>query len=322
MRRRLFGRYNVGNSSRSVLIAGLKRSGTTILWETLRQDAASLCLDEPFHPDLWAGRRQNGKKTWAELGAAWNREDYATRGDLSPIQPLDELESHTSDAQRRYLADLQALSERTVIDEVRIWNRLPELLPADGRLVVVHLVRQPENWVTGHMIPLAKRRKGLAGLLSVARFFRRAGGFNNWHYEDVFNAAIAQNHPMWSSVSIAMGELARQPAYVKLLAFWWASNLVLHRRLAAWSGGPVLTVSMAEFANDPAGVIARIYGAAGWAMPDTRFDFGAVRPVRPSFKAGSRRWHDAFKNLGMPAAFLADPAMDGSRVAALFDTAD
>ena len=312
----------MGKSSGTVLIAGLKRSGTTILWETLRQDTASHCLDEPFHPSLWAGRRENGKNTWAELGAAWNREDYAARADLSPIQPPDELQARSTDAQRRYMADLLSLSDRTVIDEVRIWNRLPELLPSDGQKTVIHLVRQPENWVTGHMIPLAKRKKGLAGSLSDASFFRRAGGFNNWRYEDIFNDAIARDHPMWSPVSMTVGELARQPAYVKLLAFWWASNLVLHRRLAAWSGGTVLTVTMAEFANDPGGVVARIHEAAGWAMPETPFDFGQVRPARASFKAGSGRWHDAFARLGIPAEFLADPALEGAQVATLFDGAD
>ena len=172
------------------------------------------------------------------------------------------------------------------------------------------------------MIPLAKRKKGLAGSLSDAGFFRRAGGFNNWRYEDIFNAAIARNDPMWSCVPLPVSELAGQPAHVKLLAFWWASNLVLHRRLAAWAGGTVLTVTLAEFAKNPAGVMDRIYGAAGWAMPQTALDFAQVRPARQSFKAGSRRWHEAFARLGIPAEFLADPVMGGERVAMLFDAAD
>ena len=78
---------------------------------------------------------------------------------------------------------------------------------------------------------------------------------------------------------------------------------------------------MAEFANDPAGVVARIYDAAGWPMPKTPFELGAVRPVRASFKAGLRRWHEAFSRLGIPTAFLADPAMGGEPAAALFDDA-
>lgn len=143
-------------STKSILIAGLKRSGTTVLWETLRQDYASHCLDEPFHPGLWSGRRTNGKKTWTELGADWDEQDYATRSDLAPIRPLDELSTSNTDAQRRYLADLLALSNQTVIDEVRVWNRLPDLLPTGEYPLVIHLLRRPDNWTTGHMLPLKK----------------------------------------------------------------------------------------------------------------------------------------------------------------------
>lgn len=309
----------MNKSTKYILIAGLKRSGTTILWETLRQDKASHCLDEPFHPDLWAGRRSNGKKTWAELGAKWDEQDYATRSELAPILPLDELSANNTDAQRRYLADLSALSHQSVIDEVRIWNRLPDLLPAGPQPLVIHLLRRPDNWTTGHMLPLKDKRSRLADHLRSATFFHRKRSFNNWGYEDIFDAAIGQDHPMWAGLQLPVDELAKQPAFVKLLAFWWASNQVLHRRLANWPGGTVLTLTLAEFVQDPARVISRIYTAAGWKAPEADFNFGHVRQVRPSWKAGSRHWNTAFAKLGIPAEFLDDVSMPGGRAAELLD---
>ena len=35
-----------------LIIVGLRRSGTTIFWESLRQDHSLRCYDEPFNPLL------------------------------------------------------------------------------------------------------------------------------------------------------------------------------------------------------------------------------------------------------------------------------
>ena len=309
----------IENKTGTVLIAGLKRSGTTILWETFRQDRALHCFDEPFHPGLWSGKRENAKNTLAELASAWEARDFSQRPDLKPIQPFEELESGNTDAQRRYLAELCRYADRTVIDEVRIWNRLPDLVPADRPTVVVHLLRHPDNWVTGHMNPVLRRQKRTTRLVRSATFFRRRTGFNTWRYEDIFNAAISMEHPMWSVLPLPPRRLAGQPAYVKLLAFWWASNLLLHRRLAAWHGGPVLTVTLAEFARDPAAVMSRIYGAAGWTLPADGLCFKRVSAVRSSWEPQSRHWISGFSKLGIPHEFMNATAISGDRAAALFD---
>ena len=169
--------------TKMILISGLKRSGTTVLWQTFRNDKSSLCLDEPFHPSLWQGRRLNAKGTLNELGALWKKIDFASRSELQPIVPLEEMNPTGTSAQSRYLAELSAQSERTVVDEVRIWNRLPEILSDSPQTLVIHLIRSPANWVTGQMKPNEHAKFGLRDIFNSALFFHRKKNYNNLHME-------------------------------------------------------------------------------------------------------------------------------------------
>ncbi len=306
--------------AQSVLICGLKRSGTTVLWETLRKDASNLCFDEPFHRDLWKGKRHNNKGTWTELATAWKRLSFGEDPDLTPILPLDELDPRSTPQQRDYLRTLMLQGEQgehTVIDEVRTWNRLPELLPGDVTTVVVHLLRDPANWVTAQMLPRAERSwaMSLRDAYEQSTFFRRRRDYDNWRYEEIIEAALADQHPIFTRLGLSCSELVRQPAYVKLLAFWWASNLETHSRLAQWAGGPVLTVTLSEFSARPSEVMERIYGAAGWRLSE-QIDYSHVRSIRQSWHGGSRGWARAFDILGLPPELAKEGSLSSEAMAA------
>jgi len=310
-----------GPVAQTVLISGLKRSGTTILWETFRQDQRNLCFDEPFHPDLWRGKRSNGKGTWAELGAAFDSVSTPFGANLGPIWPRDELTDSSAPSQCEYLQALMLRAERSVIDEVRLWNRLPELLPGNVPIVVVHLLRDPVNWVTAQIMPFTgSRRVGrLSRLMTQLRYFRRGSGYNKWRYEEIIDTALSIDHPILDMIACTKYEFARLPAYKKLLAFWWAANLRTRSRLAAWGGGPVVNVTLSEFSTDPAKVVERIYKSAGWDMPESPIDFAHVRPIRPSWKENSPKYARAFIELGLPSALSQGRHLDGDAIASILD---
>jgi len=299
----------------------MKRSGTTILWETLRKDPRNLCFDEPFHPSLWKGKVQNGKGTWSELGKTFGRVSRRFGADLLPILPLDELTAESGLSQRAYLRDLMQQAERTVIDEVRLWNRIPEILPDDLPVVVVHLLRDPVNWVTAQMMPSNTRpdKRSLFGRLGDLRFFKRKSGYDAWRYEEIAEAALASDHPIFRSISGQGVDKGRLPAYQKLIAFWWAANLQTRERLLNWSTGTVVNVSLSEFSANPAGVIARIYSAARWDHDQGKSDFTHVRPIRSSWKPKSRNWALAFRQLGLPAVLSDAQHLDGDALASIMD---
>ncbi len=291
---------------KSILIFGLRRSGTTVLWETLRRDAGTVCFDEPFHPQLWAHVRQNAKGTWDELGAYWDQEKPDRATGLVPIRPLDELDASILPEQRSYLQDLIAAGDRTVIDIVRGWNKVPEIIPDQSQALVVHLVRPPADWVSAHMLPSGDGtwKKVLADRYRRYAFFTRTGFYNNWQYEEIIDAALRRDHPMWRSIRLSPDALAREPAYVKLLALWWAANLITYQRLKTWTRGPVRTLVQSDFTADPAAEVLALYEAAGWPMPDGGLGYEHVRRTRPAWQAASRHWSAAADRLGLPPTML------------------
>ena len=304
----------------AVIITGLRRSGTTILWETLRRDPLLLCFDEPFHPRLWEGERQNAKGTWDELGSFWDRERPDRNVALKPILPADELVATSTPAQVAYLSRLLTAGDRVVIDVVRTWNRWPSLLDGRVRVHVVHLVRDPVSWVTAHLLPSGDStwRKRIGDCYRRATVFHRQRFYDNWQYEQIIDAALATRHPLWSAAGIAPERLDGAPAYEKLTAFWWAANLTTHRRLADWNGGSFTTVTLRDFTADPARIVSAIARASDWETPNVP-NFEQIRPIRAGWQADSPRWARAFANLTIPEALASKSPLSGVEMNALFE---
>ena len=157
-----------------VIIHGLRRSGTTILWETLRSARDVRCYDEPFHPRLAAGARQNHKGTWTEFAELLS--SYPSMMP-EPISPMEELDPISTPAQTAWLGTLCDSHTPVVIDIVRGWNRTPALHTDCGDVLSVHLVRAPASWVTAQLLPTGAPtvRRRMAGLSRRASFVHRRG---------------------------------------------------------------------------------------------------------------------------------------------------
>ncbi|MEQ8690742.1 MAG: hypothetical protein RIC89_07885 [Pseudomonadales bacterium] len=299
-----------------VVIHGLRRSGTTILWETFRSDPALRCFDEPFHPRLAEGRSDNHKGTWDEMAA--HMRDTAVPP--APIAPCDELHSSSTLEQIAWLGSLYASHDLVVTDIVRGWNRAPGLHAACGPVLTVHLVRDPASWVAAHLLPTGQR-KPLGRLANVYRrrsFFRRRGFYDGYRYETIVNAALAQDHPVFRFVRPSAVALRRAPAYEKLLAFWWGANVTLAQRLRAASV-PRVTLTLAEFSHAPEAQLRLVAEAAGW--PDLQMDTRAVRPVKSSFGAGLPQWQAAAIRLGLPTDLFDPASLAAESLRAAFESA-
>jgi hypothetical protein len=299
-----------------VAIHGLRRSGTTILWEAFRTDPALRCFDEPFHPRLAHGARDNHKGTWREMSAHL----IDATQPPAPINPHDELLAGSTREQIAWLGSLCASHDRVVVDIVRGWNRAPELHAACGPVLTVHLVRDPVSWVTAHLLPTGqKTRLGqVANLYRKHSFFRRHGFYDGYQYETIVNAALAQDHPVFRFVRPSAAALRRAPAYEKLLAFWWGANVTLAQRLAS-ACARSLMLTLAEFSRAPEAELRRVAEAAGWA--EMRVDTRAVRPVKPAFNVEQPQWQAAAARLGLPEDLFDPAAQDAGRLRAAFEFA-
>jgi len=299
---------------RGILIVALKRSGTTILWETFRKDSTNCCFDEPFHPRLWEGRRENRKGTWKELGALWDEAGGLPVRGLQPIEASDELKPEFTEEQSSYLKLLLDQGDRVVLDEVRVWNKLQEILRPQPPVLVVHLVRHPLSWVSSHLLPSGGSgwKRSLGNLYRETTFFSRKGNFDHWRYESIIEEALSLGHSVWAPCQVSPEELAAQPAYVKLLAFWWGAVSTAASALSAAGETPVMTVTLEEFSRSPGQVMARIYERAGWETPGMSLDH--IRPVRSGWKSEARHWDEACARLGIPGEVFRVQPFDGAAI--------
>lgn len=284
----------------TILISGLRRSGTTALWQCFRGLDDVHAFDEPFHPRLAGGARSNPKGTWTELSA------FLDGGQMTPlaIEPEAELSPESGPEDRAYFQKLTEAGPRVVMDIVRGWNRVPALYPDPERVLTVQLIRDPSSWVTGHLMPSGQGtwRKTLADIWRRHSFFTRRGFFDNYHYETIIAEALAQDHPLWGGVSMPLEKLKLAPAYVKLLAFWWGTNLACYQALRA-AGSQSCIVTLSEFSQAPDRVLGGVLDRAGWA--DLQPQTGHVRVSRNSFGAAHHKWLDAAHALDIPPSLFA-----------------
>lgn len=305
---------------RGVLIAALRRSGSTILWETFRRDNRNVCFDEPFHPALWEGARKNAKGTWPELSDLWGRLGGPPVEGAGPIRPIDELERSVTLQQRAYFRLLFNQSNSVVVDEVRGWNKLPGLLEAVPDILVIHLVRSPIGWVTAHLLPSGGEfwRRQLSNIYRRSSFFFRNRQFNNWQYEEIIEQALRQHHPVFRRVPQDTKHISRQPAYKKLLAFWWAAVQQVDRDLRQSSGMQFITVTLEEFSMEPDRIIKQAYSRAGWPTPLLNCEH--VKSVNSGWKPSSEKWSDAFEWAGVPIEFVNSDNFTGAKLEQALDS--
>lgn len=304
----------------NVLISGLRRSGTTAFWETFRKDGQSLCFDEPFNPSLWMDPSTNQKGTWTELLAVLQRESAHRFTEAVAINPHDELTPDITRQQKDYLRHLYRQHSRVVVDSVRVWSKLDSLADITESPLIIHLVRHPRSWVTAHLLPSSARpsyRRRLSNIYRRYSFFSRRGLYNNWHYQDIVEASFGSQSgeavSFWHEIGKTAEEVARQPAYRRLLAFWWAAVLRTERQLAQLRAEQHVTVTMEEFQATPRTVFTALYEKAGWPV-DKSLIFDHVTLSRAAWKNTSAHWREGMQWAGIPECLWSSTHFSGSAI--------
>lgn len=291
--------------ARPLLVLGLRRSGTTALWATLRQHPDLVAFDEPFHPRLWEGARESTKGTWAELTALWARDPSQLAPGAVPILPLEELAPSLSEGQRAYLCALLAQNGgRVVTDVVRGFCKAAALASVPPGPHVVQIVRSPVPWVLSHLLPSGRGswRKPIGDSLRRWTALRRRGGFDNWQYETIVDAALSERHPIWTQAGLDPARLIGMRAFERLLAFWWAANARMARDLAQAAPGRHEILLAEAFMEAPRDALDGMLARAG--LPGAALDVSEIRTPRLDPLAARPAFADAFGRLGIPPALL------------------
>jgi sulfotransferase family protein len=266
---------------------GMRRSGTTILFDLFWGDGRWTCWYEPLN-------RAKAKKGG---GSRARNEDYSAavrelRDRLvDEIDGLDDPQAFNWGAPDhaekelvtgwpphvvRYVRTMAQSSQDVFVKFTRASHQIPLLAETSPGSYFVHLVRDPRSVATSHLFrshPKFKER-----ILAEGCFFTMTTDFNQWKTE-VMAEHLVRTRPEYA-------HLADEPAHVKIMLVW--KELYTRARDDALEhfAGRTAVVWHDDLCADPWGTLQGIYATWGW-KPRIRQRWWAHKNIRPA-----RPWHE------------------------------
>lgn len=291
----------------TILIQGMRRSGTTILYDALLEDPQLTCFYEPLReegetPGGGSGARETDP--FAEtrrLRAAYAAEhhpelaidEFNWGGPRNPALELGpELPEHCTGF-IRYLLDRPG---EVLIKFTRIAEKLEAIAPLAPEAVFVHVVRDPRSVATSMM--MGKGRKRAPVYDDPSSFFDERSKRKLWSSREI------------SSKLLRLPEYAhlRRPANpTRILLVWKHTFESTYRDGKRLFGDRYVLLRNEELRADPVGAISRVYRAAGRPTPPevAKWARGAIRSPEVPYAANDPRWAEIFARLGMRDALEA-----------------
>jgi Sulfotransferase family len=293
----------------NLFIQGMRRSGTTILYDALLDDPELSCFYEPLREEketVGGGSGARELDVFAETRAIRDRFRRERYPELpidafnwgGPREPALELEpklpEHCLDLLRHLieLGDAAGTAD-TVIKETRLYLKVAALHSLDPEGALVHVVRDPRA-VTASIV-LGRNRRRQRKLRTPDDFF-----------------ADRVDRKLWSSreISARLGGRSGYPAIgdpsnaERVLLVWrltFEAARVDGRRLF---GSRYLLLRNEDLRTDPAGSIERVYRTLDRPVPEQVASWARanVRHPQEPYAAGDPRWREAVERLGMADA--------------------
>jgi hypothetical protein len=251
----------------NLFVCGLRRSGTTILYDALREDSELACFYEPLReqePTIGGGSGARDEDAFAETRErrdAFRAERYP---DLQPElfnwggprAPELELESGLPPFVSEFLAALLETPPNVAIKETRLHHKLGAVAALDPEAVIVHLVRDPRA-VTASMLLGRRRRTDIYP--DADTFFTARTGRRLWSSRRISEAAGA---------SLRSLELPNDlPDFLRPLIVWKVAFQTADGDGRRLFGDRYLPIRLEDLRADPARELDRIYAALGRETP-------------------------------------------------------
>lgn len=285
----------------AILIQGMRRSGTTILYDALLEDPDLHCFYEPLREDTktpggGSGARESDPfAETRELRARYAAEHYPELPIEEfnwggPREPELEIGPELPEHCTGFISELLGRDEKVMIKFTRIADKLEAIAPLAPESVFVHVVRDPRAVAASMM--MGKGRKRAEDYDSPAAFFEERRKRKLWSSRELSNAMLRQ--PEYAHL--------RRPAnYLRILLVWKHTFESAYRDGRRLFGDRYVLLRNEELRADPVGAIAKVYRAAGRPTPPPVAEWarGAVRPPEAPYAANDPRWTEAFARLGM-----------------------
>ncbi len=281
-----------------LLIICLRRSGSTIFWNTLNQDARLTCFDEPFNPMYAELPRTFYKPEANAVKKLWTQAPSVFWKHYTPIAWWEELDPHLTERQESYLEFLFNKNEHVAIDVTRCQFKIRHILERFSDVKIIYLYRDPKAFVTSHILPnrselpLTKRLRNKAQLeQKKKKFWTMSTGFNDWHMESIIGGKGGLFDMQYNQNKI---DFIHATAVEKLLVYWTVVDDAMHREIRN-EPNQILGLSFEGFCNDPESIMTAVYKWSGLDCPS--LNTSRIHTASDGFNASDEKWRDVFRKL-------------------------
>jgi len=186
----------------NVFIQGMRRSGTTILYDALLADPELRCFYEPLREqDVTEGGGSGAREGDAFAETRALREEFQREHHPSvpieefnwggPRDPAVEIDDRLPEHARELLRHLLGLAPAVAIKETRLYCKVRDLAELDPGAAVVHVVRDPR--AVAASIILGRRRKRAGRYASPADLFAERTDRKLWSSRAISQALLERD---------------------------------------------------------------------------------------------------------------------------------
>jgi hypothetical protein len=287
----------------NLFVLGLRRSGTTIVHDALREDSDLECFYEPLREDdetIGGGSGARDEDAFAVTREARERFRAERYPELhaelfnwgAPRDPALELEPELPDHVRDLLAHLLGSNGDVAIKETRLHHKLGAVAELDPDAAVVHIVRDPRA-VTASMLLGRRRRTDIYP--DAETFFTARTGRRLWSSRPISEELIARRRSLELPADI--------PDFLRPLLLWKSAFETTAGDGERLFGDRYAMVRLEDLRADPRRELERVYALVGRPLPDPVarwIDKNIERQTRIRY-AEDPRWAKAAKLIGMEA---------------------
>lgn len=285
----------------NVFVLGLRRSGTTILYDTLGEDPGLTRFYEPLREegesigggsgalevDAFAATRELRERFRAERHPGLQIELFNWGG---PRAPELELEPDLPDHVCELLETLLAQAPEVAVKETRLHHKLGALAAIDPGAAIVHLVRDPRA-VTASMLLGRRRRTDIYP--DADTFFTARTGRRLWSSRRISEEVIARRRSLELPDDI--------PDFLRPLLVWRSAFETTHGDGRRLFGDRYVLVRLEDLRADPEAQLGRLYALLGRPAPAPVIEWADANIMRdaPIHLGDDPRWGRAARLLGM-----------------------
>jgi len=287
-----------------LIMQGMRRSGTTIIYDALCQDPKLTTWYEPLaaaknptigggsgeqQADLFENIRHERDKVANSIGTT--ELDMFNHG--APKDATLEFTNVFPAEVSRYLSHLFSQSENFMAKFTRAYckvQRMKELCP-DG--IFVHLVRDPRAVTSSYLFGKNQRNKNKFTGPDV--YFGRKTEYTAWSSRNFSNIILSQ--PGWEQYTDPLD-------FERILLIWKYTFEETRRGGLDAFGSNYVMMRHEDFCKNPIQEIDQLYQMAGNIMPQKVRSWATqyVKPAREPYECTDSRWQKTFDRLGMEEA--------------------